>query len=251
MECFDENKNINNIKNDIIIPYFNSWNKIKEKCRNYLCRPTMPVLTIAMEHTLNYFLPDDGELYGGIYLASAYKNIIDYQNELVKTIIKSKGPNSLFSSYLSQLSQEIQVQETNEEDVLKLNSMTLRSGNDMIYQYSMRDIFKNGIIDFKEFKKSIKFDFDSIENELARNILPGVKQFMSQEANEPNQFISYLYETFRSNRSFIISNYNIKYPPRNLTLEEEKLLYELIKDKKSKKKNFYVDVLSLCQILID
>jgi len=121
----------------------------------------------------------------------------------------------------------------------------------MIFQYSMRDIFKNGKIDFKEFKKSIKFDFDSIENELARKILPGVKQFVYQEANEPILFISYLYETFRSNRSSIITNYNIKYPPRNLTIEEEKLLYSFINEKKSKKQNFYVDVLSSWQILID
>ena len=251
LECFDQNDKIEDIKNDIIIPYINSWNKIKHKCTNYLCRPTMPELNVTMEHTLNHFLPDDGELYGGMYLASAYKFFIDTQNELVRNIIKSIGPNSLLRSYLSQLSQEIHVQDANEEDIIKINEDTKKFTRGMIFQYSMRDIFKNGAIDFKEFKKSIKFDFASIENELARIILPGVKLFISNEANEPIKFISYLYETFRSSRSSIITNYNIKYPPRKLTEEEEKLLYSFIKEKKNKKQNFIIDIMSSCQLLID
>ena len=251
LECFDENEEIDNIKKDIINPYINSWNKIKSKCTKYMCRPTMPELEITMENTLINFLPDDGELYGGMYLASAYRNFIDWQNEFVKMVIKCIGPDSLLRSYLSQLNQEIHVYEANEEDVVKINLNHLKNVKNMIFQYSMRDIFKNGKIDFKEFKRSIKFDFDSIENELARSILPGVKQFISSEASDPIQFVSYLYETFRSSRSSIITNYNIKYPSRALTTEEEKLLYSFIKEKKSKKQNFYVDVLSSCQILID
>ena len=43
----------------------------------------------------------------------------------------------------------------------------------------------------------------------------------------------------------------MKYPARDLTFEEEILLYSFIKEKKSKKLNFYVDVLSSYQILID
>jgi hypothetical protein len=251
LDCFDENDNIEEIKTNLLNPYIESWNKIKSKATNYLCRPTMPELNITKEHTLIHFLPDDGELYGGMYLASAYKFFIETQNEFVKTIIKSIGPDSLLRSYLSQLSQEIHVQEANEEDVLRINSNTKKLARDMIFQYSMRDIFKKGKIDFKEFKKSIKFDFDSIENELARRILPGVKQFIYSEENEPIKFISYLYETFRSNRSSIITNYNLKYPSRRLTFEEEKLLYTFIKEKKGKKQSFNIDIMSSCQILID
>ena len=251
LECFDENENIEEIKKDLLIPYIDSWNKIKSKATNYLCRPTMPELTVTMEHTLIHFLPDDGEICGGMYLASAYKYFIQMQNEFVKTVIKSIGPDSILMSYLSQLNQEIQVQDANEEDCVKINSSIKKFAKDMIFQYSMRDIFKNGKIDFKEFKKSIKFDFDSIENELARKILPGVKLFVSDDANEPIKFISYLYETFRSNRSSIITNYNDKYPSRKLTFEEEKLLYSFIKEKKNKKQSFNIDIMSSCQILID
>ena len=51
----------------------------------------------------------------------------------------------------------------------------------MIKQYSMRDIFKNGKIDSKEFNKTIKYDLDSIESELASIILPGLKKFYSSD----------------------------------------------------------------------
>ena len=250
LECF-ENENIEEIKENILEPYINSWNKIKSKCTKYLCRPDMPELNITMNHTLIHFLPDDGELYGGMYLASAYKNLIDWQNSFVKLVIDSIGPNSLLRSYLSQLNQEIPIQEANEEDVVNINEDIIKRLKNMIIQYSMRDIFKNGKIDYKEFKKAIKFDFDSIETELGRIILPGIKQFISQEANEPIKFVTYLYETFRSTRSSIITNYNTKYPARDLTSIEEELLYSFIDDKKKAKQNFSKDILSSCQILID
>jgi len=90
IECF-ENENIEDLKQNIIQPYIEAWNKIKSKCTKYLCRPDMPELNITMNHTLIHFLPDDGELYGGMYLASAYKNLIDWQNSFVKIIIDSIG----------------------------------------------------------------------------------------------------------------------------------------------------------------
>ena len=234
------NENIEEIKNNILLPYIESWNRIKSKCVKYLCRPDMEVLNLTIEHTLIHFLPDDGELYGGMYLASAYRNIIDWQNAFVKTVINSIGPQSLLKSYLFQLNQEIPVYEATEEDVVKINANYVEKVKNMIRQYSMRDIFKNGKIDFKEYKKLlIKYDFNSIESELGRQILPGVKQFITKDENEPIRFVSYLYETFRSNRSSIILNYNTKYPPRELTNEEQGLLYNFIKKNENNKIYFF------------
>ena len=249
-ECF-ENENFEEIKSNLIEPYINSWNKIKSKCTKYLCRPDMPELNITMDHTLIHFLPDDGELYGGMYLASAYKNIIDWQNSFIDIVISSIGPHSVLKSYLSQLNQEIYVQEATDEDLVKINDKIYNKVQDMIKQYSMRDIFKNGKIDFKDFKKSIKFDFESIESDLGRTILPGLKKFYYSEKDEPIKFVTYLYETFRSSRSSIITNYNKKYPSRELTEEEQKLLYLFIKDKKNQTQNFTKEILVSCQILID
>ena len=68
----------------------------------------------------------------------------------------------------------------------------------------MRDIFKNGKIDYKEFNKSIKFDFESIEIELGKLILPGVKKFIigDNNNNEPIKFISFLYAYVRYSKAY-------------------------------------------------
>ena len=249
-DCF-ENENFEEIKENLLEPYIDSWNKIKSKCTKYLCRPDMPELTITIDHSLIHFLPDDGELYGGMYLASCYKNAIDWQNSFVDIVTSSIGPHSVLKSYLSQLNQEIYIQDATDEDLVKINNKTYNRVKDMIKQYSMRNIFKNGKIDFKEFK-SIKYDLESIESELGRIILPGVKRFVFSEQNdEPIKFVVFLYETFRSSRSSIISNYNQKYPSRELTEEEKKLLYFFIKKNKNLNQNFSKDILSSCSILID
>ena len=249
-ECL-ENEDFEEIKTNLLEPYINSWNKIKSKCTKYLCRPDMPELTVTLNHSLIHFLPDDGELYGGMYLASAYANIINWQNTFVDLVISSIGPQSILKSYLSQLNQTIHVQEATDEDLVKINDKIYNRVKDMIRQYSMRDIFKNGKIDYKEFKNSIKYDFESIESELGRIILPGVKKFVTAEEDEPIKFVTYLYETFRSSRSSIITNYNKKYPARELTEEEQRPLYSYINENKNKTQNFSKDILVSCQILID
>ena len=212
----------------------------------------MPILNITSEHSLNYFLPDDGELGGGMYLASAYSHFISVQNSFIDNLLNSiEQPNSLLKSYLSQLNQEIKIQEATESDLVKINETTLKKLDDLIMRYSMRDIFKKDKIDFKGFKMPIKYDFASIENELARLILPGIKKFVSSDKDEPIKFMTYLYEAFRGSRSSILYNYNAKYPSRNLIIEEEKLLYKFINNNQNNKQNFIIEVLSSCQILID
>ena len=250
LECFEQNER-EEIINNVLKPYINSWEKIKSKCTRYLCRPNMPVLNLTTSHTLNYFLPDDGELGGGMYLASAYSNIINWQNSFIEIIKDSIGPDSILAPFLYQLSQEIYAHEANEENIVKIDNNIIKKVKNMILQYSMRDIFKNEKIDYREFKKSIKFDFISIESELSRQILPGIKKFICKDDKEPIRFITYLYESFRSNRSSIIINYNTKYPPRKLIDEEEDLLLSFIKEIKTSNENISKDILSSCQILID
>ena len=236
-------------KGDIKKKFIESWKKIKSKCRQYLCKPKMPELDITEENfeqlTLNYFLPDDGELGGGMYLASAYKYFIEIQNEFINNMMNILDINSPIKAYSFQLSQEIKVQETTEDDLLNLRKIHEKI-NKLITRYSMRDIFKDGKINFKGFKMPVIYNFNAIEKELVRNLLPGVKKFVDEKSEEPIKFMTYKYEAFRGNRSSIITNYNLKYSPRELSQEEENLLIEFIENE-----NNIIDVLSTCQILID
>ena len=199
---------------------------------------------------LNYLLVDDGELGGGMYLASAYSNFINWQNNFINIILNNTGQDSILSSYLYQINQEIYAQEAKNEDVVKLNDKIQSKLIDMIESYSMRKIFKNdGTLNHQKYKE-IQFDFATIEEELGKLILPGVKKFKYSEKDDPITFVTYLYEGYRGKKSDVLSNYNTKYPSRELTTEERQSLFEFISKNKNNQeivKNF----LSSCQILID
>ena len=246
----EENEKIEEIKEKLINPFIQSWEKIKTKATNYLCRPKMDVYTMKDNTKLNYLLVDDGELGGGMYLASAYSNFINWQNNFINIILNNTGQDSILSSYLYQINQEIYAQEAKNEDVVKLNDKIQSKLIDMIESYSMRKIFKNdGTLNHQKYKE-IQFDFATIEEELGKLILPGVKKFKYSEKDDPITFVTYLYEGYRGKKSDVLSNYNTKYPARELTTEERQSLFEFISKNKNNQeivKNF----LSSCQILID
>lgn len=120
----------------------------------------------------------------------------------------------------------------------------------MIKSYSMRKIIKkDGTLNHENYKE-IKFDFVTIEEELGKLILPGVKKFKYSDNDDPITFVTYLYEGYRGKKLEVLSNYNTKYAARELTNEEKQSLFEFISKNKNNQeiiKNF----LSSCQILID
>jgi len=245
-----DNNNIEEIKEKLIQPFIQSWDKIKNKATNYLCRPKMDVYTMTENTKLNFLLVDDGELGGGMYLAAAYSNFINWQNNFISIILSSTGQDSILSSYLYQINQEIYVQEAKSENLVKFNDKIQSKLMDMIESFSMRKIIKkDGTLNHENYKE-IKFDFVSIEEELGKLILPGVKKFKYSDNDDPITFVTYLYEGYRGKKSEVLSIYNTKYPARELTNEEKQSLFEFISKNKNNQeiiKNF----LSSCQILID
>ena len=245
-----DSNEIDEIKEKLINPFIQSWDKIKNKSTNYLCRPKMDVFTMKENTKLNFLLVDDGELGGGMYLASAYTNFINWQNNFINIILHNTGQDSILSSYLYQINQEIYVQEAKSEDLVKFNDKIQMKLIDMIESYSMRKIIKkDGTLNHDNYR-DIKFDFATIEEELGKLILPGVKKFKYSDNDDPITFVTYLYEGYRGKKSEVLSNFNTKYPARELTNEERQSLFEFISKNKNNPeiiKNF----LSSCQILID
>ena len=231
-------------------PFILSWNKINKYSTRYLCRPDMPILTINKNTELNYFLVDDGELGGGMYLSSAYTNFIEWQNKFISFILNNTKQDSILYCYSSQLNQEIYVQDATNEEILKFNDDTQKELNNLMNIYSIRNIFTdndNYKINYNNYKR-IKFSFEEIEEELGKIILPGLKKFKSND--EPIKFVVYLYEGYRSKKSELLSNYEMKYPSRELNIQEQKLLFNFMKDNEKNRK-IMNEFLSSCQILID
>ena len=243
----DSNKN-ESFKKIYFDPFVSSWEKIKKYSTRYLCRPDMPILTINEKTELNYFLVDDGEFGGGMYLSSAYTNFIDWQNKFISFILENTNQDSILYCYSSQLNQEIYVQDANYEEVLKFNDQTLNKLNNIMNINSIRNIFiENDKINYLNYRR-IKFNYEEIEKELGKLILPGLKKFKSKDA--PIRFVTYLFEGYRGNNSQILSNYEMKYPSRELSIKEKKLLFNFIKENE-KNTEVMNEFMASCQILID
>ena len=232
---------------EYLIPFIQSWNEIKKYCTRYLCRPDMPEIDLNKKMTLNYFLVDDGQLGGGMYLASAYSNFIDWQNKFISLILDNISQDSALYCYVEQLSEEIYVQDAKEENVLKINEHVMNELNRMIRVYSIRNIFENDDINYTNYRR-IKFNFNEIESELGKLILPGLKKFKSNE--DPIKFIVYLYEGNRSQKSQILIKYETKYPSQELNLLAKNIIYNFLHKYESNRKTI-IECLYSCQILID
>ena len=110
----------------------------------------------------------------------------------------------------------------------------------------MRNIFTDNKneINYKNYNDII-FDFDSIEEELGKKLLPGLKKFNVDKI----RFVTYLYEEFRGENSSILSDYINKYNQRDLEEFEKERLIHLV-EINNKNNRFYNDVFSSLQILM-
>ena len=133
---------------------------------------------------LNYFLVDDGEINGGIFLASAYQHLI----------ISKNNKNGILHSYISHLEEQTSVQEATKDEIINIDDQTFKSLEVLISKSSIRNTFskdKNNNIIFKN-DNDIIYNFEYIEEELGKIILPGLKKFKPEKI----RFVTHSYEAF-------------------------------------------------------
>ena len=237
---------------DYVQPFIKSWEQIKTKCIQYKCRilregQKQQYLDMKPDLPVCFYLVDDGDIDGGMYLASAYQKMIDWQNNLLNLIISKNSMNGILNSYLSQLEQEINIQEATSDEIINIDDKTYQSLEALISSSSIRNIFIKGEdnnIRYKNYN-DIVYNYDYIEEELGKIILPGLKRFKPGAI----KFITYLYEGFRGDgNSSLLTNYNDKYKLKPLSEEEKESLGELLKINSVK---VYNEIFSSLQILMN
>ena len=201
-----------------------------------------------MKSFLCYFLVDDGDKEGGMFLAAAYENFIQWQNQFIDDIISKNSLKGILNSYISQLEMEINAQDAVESDIINIDENIYEKLNHLMTSYSMRNIFnineKN--IYYRNYNDII-YDYDLIEEELAKLILPGIKKFKKDKI----RFITYLYEGFRgAENSSILVRYDEKYGVKELSEEEKHYIDNIIK-KINNNKKIYNNIFSSLQILMN
>ena len=233
-------------------PFIKSWDMIKKKSVQYKCRILRDLdkkqspLEMKLDNKLCYFLVDDGDKEGGMFLAAAYQHLIEWQNAFINIIIGKNNMNGILNSYVSQLEQEIDIQDATKEEIINIDGNTYQRLNELIFSSSMRNIFtEENKINYKNYN-SIIYNYDFIEEELGKIILPGLKKF----TNEKIKFVTYLFEGFRGGNSTVLVDYNNKYVPRALSETEKKCLNEFLQINNNNHK-FYNDVFTSLQILMN
>ena len=205
--------------------FIKSWENIKEKAIKYKCRPEMEVKQkFGAKDKLINFLNDAGELYNGMYLASACQNFIEWQNTFLQPIVDANAFNGILHNYVNTILKKIPVQEAKHDQIVLINERFIKNGkyvdfNDIIYAFSQRNIFgDNGKINYSDYNSFI-YDYDRMEEELGKIILPGVCLF---EGEDELNFVTYWGEGFRGGNSSMISKFYGKYPQIDLTDKEKK-----------------------------
>ena len=235
-----------------INPFINSWNQIKDKLLKYnekiivdKSRGEKPLEIKINNPISNFLVDDDDDKDGGLFLASAYENMIEWQNQFLDEIISKNNTNGILNSYIYQLEKEINIQDATEDEIININDNTKKIFYDLILSSSMRNIFddKNDKINYKNYNDII-YDYDLIEEELGKIILPGLKRFKKDKI----KFVTFLYEGFRRGNSKILIEYSNKYKQRELNETERNCIDAL---KQNKNYRVYNDIFSSLQILMN
>ena len=231
--------------------FISAWNEIKSKAIKYKCRVPMKPIELSENDRLIYFLNDDGEIGNGMYLAAACQNFITWQNTFLQPIIDSVAQNGILHYFSKNMKKKIPVQNAKINQTLLLedcfNNSIYYDLDDIISTYSRRDIFKeDGTINYFNYNSFI-YDFESIEEELGKILLPGKCLF----DNEDNlNFMTYWSEGYRGGKSDTLSVFYLKYPQKDLNDEEKKYIIDYIEQQRSKKNYDFKPILGSMQLII-
>ena len=64
------------------------------------------------------FLNDSGELYFGMYLASACQNFIEWQNTFLQPIVDANAFNGILNNYVNTIMKKIPVQDAKHNQIV-------------------------------------------------------------------------------------------------------------------------------------
>ena len=244
--------NENEFNSRYITGFIDSWNNIKTKAVQYKCRVLRELekgqkpYEIKIDNLLCDFLVDDGDKEGGMFLAAAYQFLIESQNTFINNIISKNSISGVLNSYVVQLEQEIKIQDATRNEIININDEVFDLLEKLVISNSMRNIFtkKKNEINYSDYN-DITYNYDIIEEELGKKILPGLKKF----TNDKIRFITYLYEGFRGENSTVLKDYINKYSQRELNEQEKDSLYTLLEEHRNSR--FYNDVFASLQILMN
>eukprot|EP00833_Pecoramyces_ruminatium_P015847 jgi/Orpsp1_1/1189879/evm.model.d7180000075169.1 len=99
----------------------NGWENIYKRLSNYDCHGQLPEKNITENDFLAYILNDNLEDGYGKYIATAYKDMITYQNEFLKPLITNDPSIDYLYTYSNQIKNSIVIQKANPYNIVTLD----------------------------------------------------------------------------------------------------------------------------------
>ena len=116
------------------------------------------------------------------------------------------------------------IQDASTNEIVKLNMDENEKNN--LKKYSDFNELISINISNDPFINKFNYELDQIEIELGNIILTGVRKFKYKD--DELRYITYMFEGYRGKNSNILTNFNEKYPPNDLTQNEKKILHYFI-----------------------
>lgn len=129
--------------------FFKSLDFIKTKLIKYKSKILydLEIMTGGKFLPLSYFLIDDKGIKG-MYLASAYENMIEWQNDLIHLITENNKNDGILSKYFSLLGQEINIQDAKSNQIINIDENVFNKFNELLFANLMRNINTSNMNNF-------------------------------------------------------------------------------------------------------
>ena len=245
----EDNKNKKNKQNNIFSDFFEIWKNIKDKAIEYQSNK-LPIKELNDNDYLAYFLNDIYEVNYGMYIAAGYQYFIKLQNDFLNYIIEHGKDKPYLKLYFENMENKIPVYEANNNQILLLyqiyNTSEYKNLGEIVNTFTKRKIYnEDGSINYLKYNE-FEFDFQSIEEELAKLILPGKCLF--EDATNLN-FVNYWGEGFNGGKSDFLQRFEESYKTEELSDEEKSKIYEYLKENYNDQ-NEYKQIYGSIQLLI-
>ena len=168
------------------------WAIIQNDANQYGCHQLPPLDDLFKIKNLNYYLNDNMELSGGMYIASAYDRMINWQNELLNSIALKEGRISNNEKNM------IMIQDAKEQDIINIKK--IENIDKIIEQYSKVGLSKDN-------KTIIIYDLEGLEKELHKLLIVGTKQLKQEQ-----KYVVFIGEMYTDNFSSFLGEFITKYP---------------------------------------
>ena len=217
-----------NIVNDFI----QIWKEIGKYATEYKNNKGMKKKKLGLDDPLVYFLNDVNEPEYGMYIAAGYEHLIKLQNGFMNHVLKNGKDKPYLKLYFDHIQKKIPICEANNNQIVLINNQIYTNTefhyySELINTFTRRKLNKDGTIDYKNYN-SFEFDFQAIDEEFAKLILPGKCLF---EDSDHLNFVNYWGEGFNGGETNFLEKFENKCEKtEELTIEEKKNIYEYLKE---------------------